>query len=106
MVSQADIDRLCLEADTIVTRYSRVERPCSGPVASPGALGHRRVDHHTGHQSGDSIELTLELDADPSSNARSRYDRGADLEAELERQDRVVDRVATLPADSLAYLND
>lgn len=105
MVSQAEIDRLRLEADTIMTRYQQVEQALDRARSESG-------DHwETGELTltldtprGGSIDVTLNLDADPASNAQSRYERAKDLEAELERKERIVGQLAPLPADPVAYL--
>ncbi|WP_254832605.1 DUF2250 domain-containing protein [Haloglomus salinum] len=105
MVSQAEIDRLRLEADTIMTRYEAVRealetaRTESGDHWEDGELD---VTLQTPH--GEPIELTLDLDADPSSNAQQRYERASELEAELERKQAVVGQLAPMPAEPVAYL--
>lgn len=48
--------------------------------------------------------MTLEFDVDPATNAQSRYDRANELETALERQAKVDEQVAALPADPVAYL--
>jgi len=105
MVSQAEIDRLRLEADTIMTRYERVERALERARSESGDhwdTGELTVSLETPR--GEPIEVTLELDADPASNARSRYERAKRLEAELERRERIVGELAPLPAEPVAYL--
>ncbi|MFB6161262.1 MAG: DUF2250 domain-containing protein [Haloferacaceae archaeon] len=105
MVSQAEVDRLRLEADTIMTRYGTVERALERARNEDG-------DHwETGEVTltldtprGDAIEVSLALEEDPASNAQARYERAKELEAELERQRRVVGQLAPLPADPVAYL--
>ncbi|WP_254824648.1 DUF2250 domain-containing protein [Haloglomus halophilum] len=105
MVSQAEIDRLRLEADTIMTRYEAVRealetaRTESGDHWEDGELD---VTLQTPH--GEPIEITLDLDADPSSNAQARYERASELEAELERKQAVVGQLAPMPAEPVAYL--
>ena len=105
MVSQAEIDRLRLEADTILTRYETVERALerarheSGSHWERGALS---VTLETPR--GASIDLVLDLDADPASNAQTRYERAKELEAQLERKQRIVGQLAPLPAEPVAYL--
>lgn len=105
MVSQSDIDRLRLEADTIMTRYQQVQEALERARTEEGdhwEAGELDVTLET--PTGESIDLTLELDASPAENAQVRYDRAAELEATLERRQRVVDQVAQLPADPVAYL--
>jgi predicted transcriptional regulator len=105
MVSQTEIDRLRLEADTIMTRYQQVEQALAKARSESG-------DHwETGELTmtldtprGEPIEVTLDLDADPASNAQSRYEQAKNLEAELERKERIVGQLAPLPADPVAYL--
>ncbi len=105
MVSQTEIDCLRLEADTIMTRHQQVEEALVRARAESGdhwETGELMVTLDT--PSGESIDITLELDADPASNARSRYERAKELEAELERERRIVGKLAPLPADPVAYL--
>jgi predicted transcriptional regulator len=105
MVSQANIDRLRREADTIMTRYEQVQealetaRNESGDHWESGELG---VTLQT--PQGEPIEITLDLDADPATNAQERYERASELEAELERKQAVVGQLAPMPADPVAYL--
>jgi predicted transcriptional regulator len=105
MVSQAEIDRLRLEADTIMTRYPQVEQALEQAHSESGdhwESGELTVTLDTPR--GESIDITLDLDADPASNAESRYERAKELEAELERKQRIVGQLAPLPADPVAYL--
>jgi len=105
MVSQAEIDRLRLEADTIMTRYQEVEDALDRARTESGDhwdTGELTVTLDTPR--GEPIEVTLTLNADPASNAQSRYERAKDLEAELERKERIVGQLAPLPADPVAYL--
>jgi predicted transcriptional regulator len=105
MVSQAEIDRLRLEADTIMTRYQQVEAALDDAKSSEGEhweTGELDVSLET--PQGEEIELTLDLDADTASNAQSRYERAKELEAELERKEQIVGQLAPLPSDPVAYL--
>ena len=105
MVSQAEIDRLRLEADTIMTRYNEVEELLETVRSESG--GHWETGEVTvtlDTPRGESIDVTLDHDADPATNAQSRYERAKDLEAELERKERIVGQLAPLPADPVAYL--
>lgn len=105
MVSQAEIDRLRLEADTIMTRYQQVEGALDSARSEPGEhweTGELTLTLDTPHE--ESIEVTLDLDADPAENAQSRYERAKELEAELERKERIVGQLAPLPPDPVAYL--
>ena len=105
MVSQAEIDRLRLEADTIMTRYQQVEVVLEDAKSSEGAHWERgELDVTLATPQGEEIELTLALDADTASNAQSRYERAKELEAELERKEQIVGQLAPLPADPVAYL--
>jgi predicted transcriptional regulator len=105
MVSQAEIDRLCLEADTIMTRYQQVERALDNARSESGhhwETGELTVTLDTPR--GESIDVTLDLNADPADNAQSRYERAKELEAELERKEQIIEQLAPLPADPVAYL--
>jgi predicted transcriptional regulator len=105
MVSQAEIDRLRLEADTIMTRYQQVERALDNARSESGhhwETGELTVTLDTPR--GESIDVTLDLNADPADNAQSRYERAKELEAELERKEQIIEQLAPLPADPVAYL--
>jgi predicted transcriptional regulator len=105
MVSQAEIDRLRLEADTIMTRYEQVQQALETARTESGdhwETGELDVALET--PQGEPIEITLDLDADPSTNAQERYERASELEAELERKQAVVGQLAPMPADPVAYL--
>lgn len=105
MVSRAEIDRLRLEADTIMTRYREVERALEQARSESGdhwETGTLTVTLETPR--GESMEMRLDLDADPASNAQSRYERAKGLEAELERKEQIVGQLVPLPADPVAYL--
>ena len=105
MVSQTEIDRLRLEADTIMTRYQEVQAALEQARSEAGDhwdTGELSVTLDT--PTGKPIDITLDLDADVSTSAESRYDRAAELEAELERKQRIVGQLAPLPADPVAYL--
>jgi hypothetical protein len=105
MVSQAEIDRLRLEADTIMTRYETVERALAQARGESGSHWERgEVAVTLDTPRGESIDLALDLDADAARNAQARYERAKKLEAELEREQRVVGQLAPLPADPVAYL--
>jgi len=105
MVSQAEIDRLRLEADTIMTRYQQVEAALEDAKSSEGDHWETgELDVTLATPQGEEIELTLALDADTASNAQSRYERAKELEAELERKEQIVGQLAPLPADPVAYL--
>jgi predicted transcriptional regulator len=105
MVSQAEIDRLRTEADTIMTRIQRVSRALeqarneSGDHWEDGEL-----DLTLETPQGAPIEVTLDMETDAASNAQTRYERAKELESELERQQSVVGQLAPMPADPVAYL--
>jgi predicted transcriptional regulator len=105
MVSQAEIDRLRLEADTIFTRFDRVERALERARNESGdhwETGELTVALDT--PEGEEIEVTLDLRSDPAANAQSRYERAKELAAKLERREEVVGRLAPMPVDPVAYL--
>lgn len=105
MVSEAEIERLRLEADTIMTRLQQVEDALE-------QARHEAGDHWDDGElemtldtpQGEAIDVVLELDADAASNAQSRYERAKSLEADLEQQRAVVGQLAPLPADPVAYV--
>ena len=105
MVSQAEVDRLRLEADTIMTRYRDVEAALERARSEDGdhwETGELTVALET--PAGEPIDVTLDFESDPAENAQDRYERAKELEAELERRERVVGQLAPLPADPVAYL--
>jgi len=88
---RAEIDRLRLEADTIMTRYQRVEAALDRARSEPGEhweCGELSVTLETPR--GEQIEVTLDFERDPAGNAEARYERAKELEAELERRQQVV----------------
>lgn len=105
MVSQAEIDRLRTEADTIMTRLQQVEdalsraRSESGDHWDDGVL---TVTLET--PQGESIDVDIDLESDAASNAQSRYEQAKELERKLERKQQVVGKLTPLPADPVAYL--
>lgn len=105
MVSRAKIERLRLEADTIMTRYQQVEQLLAQARDESGEhweTGELTVTLDT--PSGEPISITLDFDADPATNAQSRYERANEIGAELERQEQIDEQLAPLPADPVAYL--
>jgi len=105
MPAQAESDRLRLEADTIMTRYQQVQAALEQARSEDGEhweTGELSVTLDT--PQGDPIDVTLDIDEDPASNAQSRYERAKELEAELERKQQIVGQLAPLPADPVAYL--
>lgn len=105
MPAQAESDRLRLEADTIMTRYQQVQQALQRARSEDGdhwETGELKVTLET--PQGASIEVTLDLEGDPASNAQARYERAKDLEAERERKEQIVGQLAPLPADPVAYL--
>ncbi|MFC7074712.1 DUF2250 domain-containing protein [Halovenus rubra] len=105
MASQAEIDRLRLEADTIMTRYQEVERALkqareqSGDQWETGELT-LTLEAPT----GESLTVTLDFEAAPANNAESRYERANELEAVLQRKQQIVEQLQPMPAHPVAYL--
>ena len=105
MPAQAESDRLRLEADTIMTRYEQVQQALERARSESGdhwETGELTVTLDT--PQGEPIDVTLDLESDPASNAQTRYERAKEIEAELERRRQIVGRLAPLPADPVAYL--
>jgi predicted ribosome quality control (RQC) complex YloA/Tae2 family protein len=91
MVSRAEIDRLRLEADTIMTRYQRVEAALDRARSEPGEHWERgELPLTLETPRGEQIEVTLDFERDPTGNVEARYERAKELEAELERRQQVV----------------
>ena len=105
MVSQAEIDRLRKEANTIITRIQRVDEALEQARSEEGAhWDDRELSLTLETPQGESIDVTLDLDSDAASNAQERYEAAKDLEAELDRQKAVVGQLAPMPRDPVAYL--
>ncbi len=105
MGSQSEVERLKLEADTIMTRYQEVEQALERARGEDGEhweAAEIEMTLETPH--GDEIDVVLDLHANPARNAQTRYDQVAELEAERERQRQIADRLDPLPADPVAYL--
>ena len=105
MVSDAEIEKLRTEADTIMTRIQRVEQALeqarneSGEHWEAGTL-----DLTLETPQGEAIEVTVDLDRSAAESAQARYERVKELEAKLEQRQRVVGQLAPMPADPVAYL--
>ena len=105
MVSQAEIDALRLEADTILTRIQRVDDALSQARQESGEhWDEGTLELALETPAGETVDVELDLDADAAANAQTRYERAKELEAELDRQRSVVGKLAALPADPVAYL--
>jgi predicted transcriptional regulator len=105
MVSEAEIERLRREADTIMTRIQRVGEALERARSEAGDhWDERELDLALETPRGEDITVTLDLDSDAAANAQDRYERVGELEETLERQREVVGQLAPLPADPVAYL--
>jgi predicted transcriptional regulator len=105
MVSQAEVDRLRLEADTILTRHEAVQEALDRARSESGShwdRGELTLSLETPR--GEAIDVTIDLESAAAANAQSRYERAKTLEAELERKRGIVGQLAPLPADPVAYL--
>lgn len=105
MAAEEVIDRLRLEADTIMTRYEQVEAALEAARNEEGdhwERGEVDVELETPH--GESLTVTLDLHADPATNAQRRYDEATERQRERERTKSISDRLAPMPADPVAYL--
>ena len=80
MTSEADIERLRLEADTIMTRYQTVE---AALIEARNEEGDHWEDEQLSLQleslQSETLSVTLDLHADPATNAEQRYDRAKQL---------------------------
>jgi predicted transcriptional regulator len=105
MVSQAEIERLRREANTIMTRIQRVDDALERARSEAGThWDERELEVTLETPRGESIQVTLDLDEDAASNAQERYEAAKELEAELERREAVVGQLAPMPRDPVAYL--
>ena len=83
MVSRSEIERLKLEADTIVTRYQEVEQALERARNEDGEhweTGALEMTLET--PNGEEIDVALDLHENPARNAQARYDQVAEREAE------------------------
>ncbi|SEP24993.1 hypothetical protein SAMN05216388_105414 [Halorientalis persicus] len=81
MVSEAEIERPRLGADTIMTRYQTVEDTLQQAHNESGdhwEAGELTVTLET--PQSESIDVVLDLDQDPPANAQQRYERAKELE--------------------------
>jgi len=105
MVSQAEIDQVRTEANTIMTRIQRVDTALGQARSEAGShWDERELTLTLETPQGESIDVTLDLDEDAASNAQTRYEEAKELEAELERQEPVVGQLAPMPRNPVAYL--
>ncbi|WP_135823718.1 DUF2250 domain-containing protein [Halorussus ruber] len=105
MVSEAEVERLRREANTIFTRIQAVEEALEEARREEGDhWDDRELELTLETPRGDQIDVCLDLDADAPENAQRRYERAAELEADLERKRSIVGQLAPLPADPVAYL--
>lgn len=104
MVSQAEIDRLRCEADTIMTRIHRVEQAIEDARNEAGDHWDEGLTLDLDAPDGKPITVEIDIDEGAATNAQNRYERVKELEAELDRQESVVGELAVLPSDPLAYL--
>ncbi|WP_324665804.1 DUF2250 domain-containing protein [Haloarcula sediminis] len=105
MVSQAEIDQLRTEANTIMTRIQRVDTALEQARSEAGShWDERELTLTLETPQGESIDVTLDLDEDAASNAQTRYEAAKELESELERQEAVVGQLAPMPRNPVAYL--
>ncbi|WP_458190678.1 DUF2250 domain-containing protein [Haladaptatus sp. NG-WS-4] len=105
MVSEAEVDQLRQEADTVLTRIQDVEKGLERARREAGDhWDDRELELTLKTPQGESIDVVLDLDASAAENAQHRYERASELEAELERQQAIVGQLAPLPADPVAYL--
>ncbi|MFB6112767.1 MAG: DUF2250 domain-containing protein [Halodesulfurarchaeum sp.] len=105
MVSQKEIDRLRLEADTIMTRHRYVQEAIDRAQIESGTHwedGELPLDLET--PTGEEITVTVDIDQDAVANAQSRYERAKEQESKRKRQQAVVGKLASMPADPVAYL--
>lgn len=104
VVSQAAIDRLRTEADTIFTRIETVE---SALATARGEAGDHWDDRELTLEletpTGAPITVTLDLDDSAAENAQQRYERASELETELDERVAIAGELAQVPADPVAF---
>jgi len=82
MVSQAEIDQLRMEANTIMTRIQRVDTALEQARSEEGSHWDKRELTLTVETpQGEEIDVTLDLDEDAANNAQTRYEAAKELEA-------------------------
>ncbi len=105
VVSQAEIDRLRTEADTIFTRIETVRDALVDARSREGDhWDDRELQLTLETPTGEPIDVVLDLDATPAENAQRRYERAGDLEATLAERTAIAGELAQLPADPRAVL--
>lgn len=105
VVSEAEIERLRTEADTIFTRIETVQEALED-------ARHREGDHWEDGElavaletpTGEAVEVTLDLEQSAAENAQARYERAGELEAELAEREAVAGELAAVPPTPLAFL--
>ena len=105
MVSEAEIERLRLEADTIFTRIETVQSALDDARHSEG-------DHWDDEEltltletpASEEVEVTLDLTRSAAENAQERYERAETLEEELAEREAVAGELAAVPPTPLAFL--
>lgn len=105
MNSRSDIERLKLEADTIMTRYQQVEHALERARTEDGDHWEtEEIELTLETPDCDKIDVALDLHKNPARNAQTRYDRVSELETEQERRRQIAEQLQVLPADPVAYL--
>ncbi len=105
MNSRSNIDRLKLEADTIMTRYRQVEQALERARNEDGNHWEtEEIELTLETPEDETIDVALDLHENPAHNAQMRYDRVSELEAEHERRQQIAEQLEPLPADPVAYL--
>lgn len=104
MPSRNDIERLRREADTIMTRIERVQSTIERARTEAGEHWDGGLELDLETPRGDSIEVAIDIDESAAENAQKRYERAKRFEDDVAKQEAVVEQLAVLPADPLAYL--
>lgn len=100
-----EVERLRREADAILTRYAGVQDALESARGQEGDhWDEGSLDLALDDPTGGTVEVTVDLDADPGSAAERRYDRAKRLEARLAERAAVDDRLAGVPPEPVAYL--
>ncbi len=103
--SQAEIERLRTEAETIFTRIDTVTAALERARDRPGDhWDDRELDLVLETPTGDPIEVTLDLDASAAENAQRRYERAGELAATLDEREAVAGPLAAVPPEPVAVL--
>jgi predicted transcriptional regulator len=104
VASRAEVERLRTEADTIFTRIDRVETALDEARHSEGEHWDSGLDLELETPAGETVVVTLDVEASAAENAQRRHERASELAAELAEREAVADELLAVPPTPLAVL--